>query len=76
MSVRQSENFVKIFKKNNKTISFKKDPNINSLEDSLRDKIGLSVKIKNNKNNKGTITFSYHGTDQLNKLIEIIKANY
>ena len=76
LSVRQTENFCKFFKKKGNKIIFKKDPNINSLEESLKSKIGLSVKIKNSKSNKGTITFSYHGTDQLNKIIEIIKANY
>ncbi len=76
LSVRQSENFVKIFKKrpNHKKIS--KDPNIRHLEELLIDKIGLNVSIKNDKRNKGTITFSYHDIDQLNKIIDIIKANY
>ena len=76
LSVRQTENFVKIFKKKayKKTIS--KDPNIKHLEESLIDKIGLNVSIKNDKRNKGTITFSYHDMDQLNKIIDIIKLNY
>tara|TARA_B100000035_G_scaffold57174_1_gene45455 strand:- start:4215 stop:5057 length:843 start_codon:yes stop_codon:yes gene_type:complete len=76
LSVRQSENFVKIFKK--KKVSFSKliDPNIQNLEKSISDKVGLSVSIKNNKRNKGTITFSYHDLDQLNKIIDIIKSNY
>ena len=46
------------------------------LEQSLSQKIGLSVFIKNNKQNKGTITFFYKEIDQLNKIIEIIKTNY
>ncbi len=76
LSVRQSENFVKIFKKksNNKIIS--KDPNIKNLEDLLIGKTGLNVIIKNDKRTKGTITFSYHDSDQLNKIIDIIKTNY
>jgi len=76
LSVRQSENFVKIFKK--KKVSFSKliDSNIQNLEKSISDKVGLSVSIKNNKRNKGTITFSYHDLDQLNKIIDIIKSNY
>ena len=76
LSVRQSENFVKIFKKksNNKRLS--KDPNIKQLEDLLVNKIGLNVVIKNDRRNKGTITFSYHDMDQLNKIIDIIKLNY
>ena len=76
LSVRQSENFVKIFKKK-KGINVKfNDPNIQNLERSISDKIGLNVSIKNNKKNKGTITFVYHDIDQLNKIIDIIKSNY
>ncbi len=75
LSVRQAENFVKIFKK--KPVNkFSKDPNIKNLEISISDKIGLNVSIKNNGRNKGTITFSYHDIDQLNKIIDIIKSNY
>jgi len=76
LSVRQSENFVKKNKKKKSSFSPSIDPNIQSLESSISDKIGLTVSIKNNKRNKGTITFSYHDIDQLNKIIEIIKANY
>ena len=48
-SVRQSENFVKIFK--NKKIKFttSKDVNIRDLERDISEKIGLNVVIKNNK---------------------------
>ena len=76
LSVRQAENFVKIFK--NKRGSIKKimDPNIKNLEDSISNKIGLSVMIKHKKNNKGSIIFSYQDIDQLNKIIDVIKANY
>ena len=76
LSVRQAENFVKICKKKPNSIKTVKDPNIRSLEQSISDKIGLNVSIKNNKRNKGTITLSYHDIDQLNKIIDIIKANY
>ena len=76
LSVRQSENFVKLFKNPKQKISTHKDPNIKDLEKSVSEKIGLSVIIKNNKRNKGSITFSYKEIDQLNKIIEIIKANY
>ena len=75
LSVRQSESFVKLFKKR----SFSKrtkDPNINDLERSIIDKTGLNVSIKNNKKNKGTITFAYHDSEQLNKIIDVIKSNY
>ena len=75
LSVRQAENFVKIFKKPGKSQALK-DPNIKNLEQSISEKIGLNVSIKNNKKNKGTISFSFHDIEQLNKIIEIIKANY
>ena len=76
LSVRQSENFVKIFKKKKSFYIKSNDPNIQNLEKSISDKIGLNVSIKNNKKNKGTITFMYHDIEQLNKIIEIIKSNY
>ncbi len=75
LSVRQAENFVKIFKKKKKNFSYK-DANIKNLEETISAKTGLSVSIKNTKKNKGTIIFSYHDLDQLNKIIEIIKKNY
>ena len=76
LSVRQAENFVKIFKKKFSSNRSSKDPNIKNLEASISEKTGLNVVIKNNKRNKGTITFSYHDIDQLNKIIDLIKANY
>ena len=76
LSVRDAENYVRIFKSNVKKNKIIKDPNIKNLEQSIVEKIGLSVSIKNSKRNKGTITFSYKDIDQLNKIIEIIKKNY
>ena len=76
LSVRQSENFVKIFKKKKGSYFKSTDPNIQNLEKLISEKIGLNVLIKNNKKNKGTITFVYHDIEQLNKIIDIIKSNY
>ena len=76
LSVRQSENFVKIFKKKKGFYVKSNDPNIQNLERSISDKVGLNVSIKNNKKNRGTITFVYHDLDQLNKIINTIKSNY
>ena len=75
LSVRQAENFVKIFKKRKKSNS-SKDTNIIALELSISNKIGLNVDIQNNTRNKGKISFEFKDLDQLNKIIEIIKANY
>ena len=76
LSVRAAENFVKIFKINKKSFKNLKDPNLQSLESSIVEKIGLNVLIKNKKNNSGSITFEYKEVNQLNKIIEIIKSNY
>ena len=76
LSVRQAENFVKIFKNKKKKSIKSKDTNIIALELSVANKIGLNVEIKNNKRNKGKISFEYKDLDQLNKIIDIIKSNY
>ncbi len=76
LSVRQAENLVKIFRKTKRNTSTKVDSNIRDLENSISEKIGLSVSIKNNKKNKGSISFYYKELDQLNKIIDIIKSGY
>ena len=76
LSVRQAENFVKIFKNKKQKSSKLKDTNIIALELSISNKIGLNVDIQNNKRNKGKISFEYKDLDQLNKIIDIIKNNY
>jgi len=76
LSVRQLENFVKIFKIKKKSLKTPKDVNLEALEVSIIEKIGLSVLIKNKKNNTGTLVLEYKNLDQLNKIIEIIKSNY
>ena len=75
-SVRQVENFVKLFKKKKKKLTKIKDANIKDLELSVLNKVGLNVNIQNSKSNKGKITFEYKELDQLNKIIEIIKNYY
>ncbi len=76
LSVRQSENFVKIFKNKKQKSSKSKDTNIIALELSISNQIGLNVDIQNNKRNKGRISFEYKDLEQLNKIIEIVKNNY
>ena len=76
LSVRQAENFVRLFKNKKIKQGNLKDTNIMHLEMSIVNKVGLNVEIKNKKNNKGKITFEYKDLDQLNKIIDIIKANY
>ena len=76
LSVRQAENFVKIFKRSKSSSKKIKDSNTLDLEKSLTEKIGLRVYIKNKKNNKGLISIEYSDLDQLNKLVDLIKKNY
>ena len=76
LSVRQAENFVKIFKEKKQLPKISKDANLQALESSIIEKIGLNVLIKNKKNNTGTLMLEYKDLDQLNKIIEIIKSNY
>jgi ParB family chromosome partitioning protein len=76
LSVRQAENFVKIFKTKKQFFKKSQDSNLQALENSIIEKIGLNVSIKNKKNNTGSLVFEYKDLDQLNKIIEIIKFNY
>ena len=76
LSVRQTENLVRVYKTSSKKLSNNKDPNIKLLEQQLMERIGMNVEIKNKKNNKGSITFNYKQMDQLNRIIELIKKDY
>ncbi len=76
LSVRQVENFVRIFKNKKHRSKNNKDVNIKDLEVSVANEIGLNVEIKNKKNNKGKVIFEYKDLDQLNKILDIIKTNY
>ena len=76
LSVRQSENLVRIFKVKKRSFKITKDANLQALESSIIEKIGLNVSIKNKRNNTGSLVLEYKDLDQLNKIIEIIKFNY
>ena len=76
LSVRQTENLVRLYKSPGTSIKLSKDPNIKKIESDLMDKLGLKTQIINKKNNKGSVTFNYRDLDQLNHLIEVIKKYY
>jgi len=76
LSVRQTENLIRVIKNPKKFKSIAKDPNINDLENSLKEKLGINVFIKNKKNNRGSLTFEYKDMEQLNRIIMVIKSNY
>ena len=76
LSVRQTELLVRIFKNKKIPKHTSKDPNLKKLESTITDKTGLNVIIKNKKNNTGFISFEYKNLEQLNRILELIKANY
>ena len=76
LSVRQAESLVRIYKSPKKFKVITNDSNIKALEKSLQEKTGLQAKIFHKKNNKGTLSFEYNNSDQLDRLVMIIKANY
>ncbi len=76
LSVRQAESLVRIYKSPRKFKIVTNDTNIKALERNLEEKTGLKVKIHHKKNNKGTLSFEYDNTDQLDRLVMVIKANY
>jgi len=76
LSVRQTETLVRSLKGKSKYSFRNKDPNLKDLEENLQNKIGIKTFIKNKKNNSGFIYFEYKSSDQLNRLIEVIKKNY
>ncbi len=76
LSVRQAENLVRIYKSPKKFKIITNDSNIKALEKSLVEKTGLVAKILHKKNNKGTLSFEYNNTDQLDRIVMVVKANY
>ncbi len=76
LSVRQTENLVRLLKNGRRKTINLKDPNTTATEKELTDKLGMRVYLNNKKNNTGTMVFEYKGIDQLDRLINIIKSNY
>ena len=76
LSVRQAESLVRVYKLPKKFKIITNDSNIKALEKSLQEKTGLTAKIHHKKNKKGILSFEYNNTDQLDRLVMVIKANY
>ena len=76
MSVRQTESLVRIIKNGQPKRGTLRNSNIISTENELSEKIGMRVHLINKKDNSGTLTFTYKGLDQLDRLIKVIKINY
>ena len=76
LSVRQTENLVRLIKSKKNYSTKRKDSNILSIEEELSNKIGMRVFVNNKRNNTGTISVEYKAVDQLDRLVEVIKKNY
>ena len=76
LSVRQTESLVRLLKNNPKKIYKSKDPNIIATENVLSEKLGMRVVLSSKKNNSGILSFEYKGSDQLDRLINVIKHYY
>ncbi len=76
LSVRQTENLVRLLRKGKKQNYRSKDSDTLATENDLADKIGMRVILNNKKNNSGTLTIQYKDIDQLDRLIKVIKSNY
>jgi len=76
LSVRQTENLVRVLKNGSSNKYKSKDSNTIATENALAEIIGMRVVLINKKNNSGTLSIEYKGLDQLDRLINIIKSNY
>ena len=76
LSVRQTEALVRLTKNKSLKIKSSKDTNIIDMENQISSKIGMKVYINNKRNNSGTLTFEYKDTDQLDRIVKVIKEKY
>jgi len=76
LSVRQTENLVRVLKIGSSKKFKSKDSNTIATENALAEIIGMRVVLINKKNNSGTLSIEYKGLDQLDRLINVIKSNY
>ena len=76
LSVRQTENLVRVLKNGSRKVYKSKDSNSLATENALSELIGMRVVLINKKNNSGTLSIEYKGLDQLDRLINVIKSNY
>lgn len=78
LSVRQTEELVrKIYTGGDVKASGKTDlpPSFKKIEDNLASAFGTRVKLAHSKKGKGSITFEYYSTEELNGLLEKLNIN-
>lgn len=77
MTVRELEKYInkndKKIKKDNEKKEQEKDLDIKKIEEKMQNKLKTKVNIKNNKNNKGSISIEYYSRDELLKIANFFK---
>lgn len=57
----------------NNSAPAKKDPDIQSLETKIADRLGMMVKIKHGRNGGGKVTLNYNSLDELDNLLSFFR---
>ena len=75
LSVRALEDIVSGKKTRKKTKKPEKDPNVESLENELKEKFGTKVNLvrKGAKGNRGAIEIEFYSEDELERLLEMLR---
>lgn len=74
LSVRQAEKMSAPAKTKTGSKAAHKDPNLARIEDDLRRSLGTQVTLRNGKNNKGKIEIEYYNLDDLERLLDMLRA--
>lgn len=77
LSVREAERQVKLILNEKQEKNDKKpresDPEVLIMEEILREMFATKVNIKNGRKNKGKIEISYHGLDEFERIIDLLR---
>lgn len=70
MSVRQAEDFIRKAMSSSKAKITTADPDVERLTNCLAEQVGLPVKLKQNKQGRGHVSFAYSSLDELDGLLD------
>ncbi|MAZ78059.1 MAG: chromosome partitioning protein ParB [Legionellaceae bacterium] len=72
MTVRETESYIRKLQQPKVNTSQPVDPNIQSLQNELSDRLGAKIQIKQSAKGKGKLIISYNSNDELEGIIEKI----
>ncbi|MBK5251427.1 MAG: ParB/RepB/Spo0J family partition protein [Peptostreptococcaceae bacterium] len=77
LSVREAERQVKLILSEKQEKNYKKpieiDPEVLIMEETLRERFATKVNIKNGRKNEGKIEISYHGLDEFERIMNLLR---